>query len=263
VESRGSLKALSVESRPVAVAAWGTDLAVNEWDVYHSAIEVLRGAGVRFMLGGAFGLAAFTNRCRNTKDIDFFLLPRDRERGVQALTAAGFEDYYSILPYDRGWIYRSIRSGMIVDLIWGTPNRRTQVDELWLEHAGKLSLRGEILEVIPAEELLWIKLYVLQRDRCDWPDLINLLYYTCSTLDWSRLVARLEDDLPLLLGLLSVFAWVCPGRARHIPSLLRQRAGVKLGRGRAVDFDPQRIQLLDSRPWFGPMQPAPVPEATA
>ena len=30
--------------------------------------------------------------------------------------------------------------------------------------------------MLPPEELIWAKLYVLQRDRSDWPDILNLLY---------------------------------------------------------------------------------------
>ena len=44
-----------------------------------------------------------------------------------------------------------------------------EVDDEWFEHAPEISVHGQTLLVAPAEELLWCKLYVLQRDRCDWP----------------------------------------------------------------------------------------------
>ena len=206
------------------------------------------------MLGGAFGLAAYTDCWRNTKDIDLFVLGQDRERAIQVLTGLGFVDFYDTLPYDRGWIYRATRSGLIVDLIWSTPNRRTNVDESWFEYAGDLLLRTERVKVIPAEELVWIKLYVLQKDRCDWPDVINLLYATSASLNWKRLAERLADDLPLLEGLLVVFAWLCPNRVGDIPTWLRQRAGIPKQPLPPDASDPHRIQLLDSRPWFAAQQ---------
>jgi hypothetical protein len=46
------------------------------------------------MLGGAFAMAAYTGRWRNTKDMDLFVLPSQRDAMVQLLTELGFQDYY-------------------------------------------------------------------------------------------------------------------------------------------------------------------------
>lgn len=238
---------------------WTTLMQPEEWRIYSVAIEAVRAAGVRFMLGGAFGLAAHTGRWRNTKDIDFFVLPAQCQAAIDALSAVGFSDYYDTLAYDRGWIYRATRDGLLVDIIWGTPNRRTEVDEQWFEHAPQVQLQTELLDVIPAEELAWIKLYVLQRDRCDWPDVINLLYATSASLDWDRLLARLGDDLPLLRGLLPVFAWLCPDRVTDIPARLRRSAGIAPPGKPQREVNSDRIKLLDSRPWFAALQPADRP----
>jgi hypothetical protein len=101
------------------------------------------------MLGGGFALASFTGRWRDTKDIDFYIHPRDRDRVIEALSQAGFEDYYPKLPYDRKWIYRSVQSDVIVDIIWSMANQRAQVDDLWFQRAGALDLRAQHLLVIP------------------------------------------------------------------------------------------------------------------
>ena len=42
--------------------------------------------------------------------------------------------------------------------------------------------------MIAPEELLWQKLYILQRDRCDWPDVLNLIYALGPLLDWEHLL---------------------------------------------------------------------------
>jgi hypothetical protein len=238
---------------------WTSLMSSEEWDVYYAAIQALRAAGIRFVLGGAFGLASHTGRWRNTKDIDFFILPAQREAAVQALLSIGCTDYHGTLAYDRGWIFRAIRNGILVDLIWGTPNRRTEVDEQWFAKAPSVQLRTERLEVIPAEELLWIKLYVLQRDRCDWPDVINLLYATGRSLDWERLVARLGDDKPLLMGLLSVYSWLCPDRIDDIPANLRKAAAIAKPTKAQAQLQQQRLDLLDTRPWFAALQPTDRP----
>jgi hypothetical protein len=235
---------------------WARTIADEQWRVYREAIRVTRKTGARFLLGGAFGLAQYTGRTRNTKDIDFFVLPSDKDKIIDALTKRGFEDYYPTLAYDRGWIYRAVRDGVIVDTIWQTPNRRTEVDAEWFARSGRAVVRGQQLEFIPAEELLAIKLYVLQRDRCDWPDLLNLLYATCDRLDWEHLRARLGTDEPLLAGLLQIFNWLAPARAVQIPHAVRRHFCLAEPTSEALANPEQRqIDLLDSRKWFAAHQP--------
>src|SRR5687768_6638589 len=133
---------------------WTTLVPDDQWKIYREAIRITRKTGARFVLGGAFGLAAYTGRFRNTKDLDFFVLPSDKDKIVDALTKGGFEDYFSRSEYDREWIYRAVKDEVIVDTIWQTPNRRTQVDEEWFQRGRWVRLRDENLAAIPAEELL-------------------------------------------------------------------------------------------------------------
>jgi len=121
-------------------------------------------------------------------------------------------------------------------------------------------LRGENLAVLPAEELLAIKLYVMQRDRCDWPDLINLLYRTGGELDWEHVLKRLGPERPLLAGLLQVFNWVSPAEAKMIPSEIRERFCLRDITSQDLEVpDHERKALLDSRPWFAAHQPTDRP----
>jgi hypothetical protein len=234
---------------------WTELIPASQWAVYKAALRAVRSTERRFLLGGAFGLAAYTLRLRNTKDLDLFVLPEDRDAIIAALSEAGFVDFYDQAPYDRGWIFRSIRDEMIVDVIWKMPNRRGKVDPLWFEHAKPIQIHDEPLYAIPAEELLWAKLYVLQRDRCDWPDLINLLNAVGPEMDWNRVLDRLADDAPLLRGLLSVFVWLCPGRARDLsPDLFQWLELPPSSAGKLAKCHEARTHLLDSRPWFAAFQ---------
>ena len=47
---------------------------------YRGAIRVLRGAGVPFLLGGAYSFARYTGIVRHTKDLDVFLREADVPR---------------------------------------------------------------------------------------------------------------------------------------------------------------------------------------
>jgi hypothetical protein len=231
---------------------WSNSIPEEQWKVYEQAISVTNDQKIPFLIGGAFALASYTAKWRNTKDLDFFVLPKDKDRTIKGLTDIGFVDYYPTLAYDRSWIYRATKDDTIVDIIWTLPNHRTEVDEMWFTNSVPVKIKGAPLRVLPPEELIWIKLYVLQKDRCDWPDVMNVLHSTYSKLKWKHLLARLEDDLPLLIGMLNVFTWLDPDRLKELPPELRERMAAT---SRKVDVMQHRVNLLDSRPWFCGVRP--------
>lgn len=215
---------------------WMEFLDEEEWRGFSDVVTAAEAAGIEVLLGGALGLSAYMPLRRRTKDVDLYVMPEDRQRLIAVLSENGFEDLYDQMPYDRGWIYRGVRRGVIVDIIWSFANRRAEVDERWFRHSRAIPCADTVLRIVPPEELIWAKLFVMQRDRCDWPDILNLLFYTGATLDWERLAARLGPDRPLLEALLSVFTWLCPGR----PVISR------------LPCREARADLFDSRPWFLP-----------
>ena len=231
-------------------AEWGQDIPEVEWAVYREAMHQARARDVPFAFGGAFALAVYTGSLRNTKDFDFYVRPSDRDGMVRALSAAGLEDYFDRLPYDRSWIYRASKGDIIVDAIWEMANHRAAVDDDWLTRGPEVNIRGERLRPIPVEELIWSKLYVLQRERCDWGDVFNLLDAQAAALDWQRLLQRLGEDQPLLAGALELFAWLAPDRVGDVPSLVWKGLGIsRPDPGQPLD-PAERVRLLDSRPWF-------------
>jgi len=231
--------------------SWADAISAGEWRIYKSAIHALRKEGLEFLVGGGFARAAFTGHWRDTKDIDFYIRPQDRARAERALTKGGFADYFQKLPYDRAWIYRSYKQKVIVDIIWAMANQRAQVDQAWFEHAPELTIRGERVFLVPPEELVWCKLFIIQRDRCDWTDVFNLVHEHGPQMNWSRLIRRVEQDVPLLEAMLTVYGWLCPVEAKKLPASLWRhlRVAQKAMRGRAPSHD--RVRLLDSRTWFG------------
>jgi hypothetical protein len=238
---------------------WVNAVTEEQWAIYRDAIHALRRANIRFLLGGGFALATYIGRWRNTKDIDFYIMHEDRDNAVAALTQAGFEDLFPRLPYDRKWIYRSTRGGVIVDIIWAMANQRAQTDELWFANAPAATVRGEALSVIPMEEFLWCKLYILQRDHCDWTDVFNLVHAVGTRLNWRHLLARLEEDWPLLKGMLTVYGWLCPKQAQRLPESLRKR--LKLPSPAIARNGRNHIRLLDTRDWFAAILPKDKPLA--
>lgn len=225
----------------------------EQWQFYKEVIHAVRETGEPFALGGGFAWAAYAGVFRNGKDIDFFILPESRDTLIEAVNTIGLKDYFDVEPYDRKWIYRGTREGWIADLIWDMANYRANLDTDWVTLGPAVNIRGEHVRILPIEELIWNKLYILQRPRCDWTDILNLIYINVETIDWDRMIKKLAPDANLLGGALNVFLWMCPGRAKHIPSHVWEMVGLMTP---SVNGDPNyikhRVDLLDSRPWFIP-----------
>lgn len=242
----------TVKNQLARSASWLEQLPPEQWLVYKAVMARARLRGLQFAVGGGFATMTYTGQWRDTKDIDLYIRERDKEGMIRLLAECGLKDYYDQQPYERHWIYRSYRDEVIVDVIWAMANRRAAVDEGWFE-GPSIEADGERIQLVPAEETLWSKLYVLQRDRCDWPDGLSLLYVMGTDLNWRRLLDRIEDDAPLLGALLSVFGWLCPDRARALPHWLWSELGARHVPPEAdVPHDVNRASLLDSRPWLAP-----------
>ncbi len=230
---------------------WAEQIPDEQWSTYSQVLRAAQHEGIPFALGGAFALAVYTGRWRNTKDLDLYLLPEDRERMIKLLTRLGLEDLHDRLPYDRAWIYRAISGDSIVDIIWAMANLRAEVDTRWVSQGPTIDLRGIPCRVLPVEETIWTKLFVLQRDRCDWPDVLNLLYASGPEMDWKHMLCRLDGDTALMRGNMAVFEWLCPGRSRMLPKWLWQTLRLPEPEpATGEDTDQEHVRLLDSRPWF-------------
>jgi hypothetical protein len=224
----------------------------SDWRVYRKVIALATQRGVRFALSGGFAASFYTAFWRNTKDLDVCVLPQDRDAMVQVTNDAGLHDLYDEKPYDRGWIYRATDEGMIVDTIWQLANYQGQVDDAWLTLGPSVTVHGDTLRLVPPEEMIWSKIHVVQRERCDFPDVVNILYACGAQLDWTRLLERLQGEERLLASVVLLFSWVAPGRARKLPDWLWEKLGIERPRA-GPERDDDRIRRLDSRPWFSPV----------
>jgi hypothetical protein len=236
---------------PVHAIDWNSLIPAEQWDVYRCFLDLASREQLRFALGGGLAVGVYTGAPRNTKDLDIYIKPEDRERVIALMNESGLADYFDQKPYDRRWIYRGVRGDTIVDAIWAMANRRTSVDDGWLSGGAEIPMFDRRLRILPPEELIWSKLYVLQKDRCDWPDVLNLIYATGSSLDWTRMLDRVAEDLPLIKGVMVVFSWIAAERAQTIPRKiwdLLELPPPKL----VIDPEgrPARPDLLDTRPWF-------------
>jgi hypothetical protein len=221
----------------------------EDWRLYGAVIRGAQARGLPCAVSGGFATSFYTGFWRNTKDMDLCVRPADRDAMVEVTREAGLHDLYDEKPYDRGWIYRATHEGVIVDTIWQLANYQGVVDDAWLGGGADVTLYGDTVRLVSPEELIWSKIHIVQRERCDFPDIVNVLYAMGPTLDWFRLISRLAGEERLLGSVMLLFSWLAPGRARRFPEWIWPRLGIERPSG-GPERDEDRIRRVDSRAWF-------------
>jgi len=190
-------------------------------DLYAEALDALRGSGAPFMVGGALAVHHYSNWWRNTHDIDVYMTRDDVAGAAEALSSVGFTDLGEQASGDRQWIYHSGKRGLIFDVIWRFANLANYIMPDWFERAPTGEFLGMQIQFMPLEELVWIKVFVINRHRCDWPDVMRLVQAQCQRLDWQRLMSLLGEHWLLLAGLVDVFDWQHPQSMGCVPDTIR------------------------------------------
>lgn len=225
------------------------DLSPAQRRWFSRAIRALTYAHIPFLAAGGFALHHHTGFWTGGKDMDFLVLPERREDAIEALCGAGFRDFFKDEPYDREWIFRGVREGVIVDLIWRLANKEDDIDESWFDRSAAGMVLDMPVQVVSAADLCWMKLFVFQRKRCDWPDLINIIRGTQGRLDWQHLLKEVGFHWRLLCALVNIYDWLCPPERHYIPDWFRDT--LEDYRRRNLDaHDACRNDLFDTRPWL-------------
>lgn len=181
---------------------------------YRRTLHVLSDADVPFLAGGSHAFLHYTGIERNTKDFDLFLKREDMERALVALRDAG---YRTDLTFPH-WLGKGYQGDDHVDLIFNSGNGVCRVDESWFHHAEEAQVLGLPVKLMPAEELVWQKAFIMERERFDGADLMHIFRARGPQLDWHRLLERFDRYWPLLYTYVTMFAFVYPGERKQIPA---------------------------------------------
>ena len=79
-------------------------IPADQWTVFRRVVACAEKSNLEFALGGAFAVATYTGKWRNTKDMDLYVVPQEREKAKNVLAEAGLTDYFPVKDYDRSWI---------------------------------------------------------------------------------------------------------------------------------------------------------------
>jgi len=220
-----------------------------EQDHYIRALTALNDAGINFMLGGAFAVCHYSNWWRNTHDLDIYITPDQLEKAKLCIDVAGFKNMGEQMEGDNEWIYHARRDGTVIDLIYRFANLANYIQPDWFDRAPWAKFLGVDVQILPLEELIWMKIFVINRDRCDWPDIMRIIRSQCSNLNWHRLIEVLGDEHCLLLeGLIAVYDWQNPGCMECIPGEIRMYLAKNHKEYLKHPVNVEREHLLD--PWL-------------
>jgi hypothetical protein len=183
---------------------------------YRRMLEALNAAQAPFLVGGAYAFARYTGIERFTKDFDIFLKRSDLERVEDVLAAEGCR----IERFAPHWLSKAYGGEDFMDLIWSSGNGVAVVDDLWFEHATPGEVLGVRVLLCPAEEMMWSKALIMERERFDGADVAHLIHERAHALDWQRLLERFGPNWRGLLAHLVLFGFTYPQRRASIPDWL-------------------------------------------
>jgi len=192
--------------------------ALSPEDFYRTALDALTGSSAPFLVGGAYALRTYSGIQRETKDLDVFCKAGDYPRLLAALAAEGFETELT----NPNWLAKARLGEYYVDIIFNSANRLCLVDDTWFEQARDCDLLNHQVKLVPAEEMIWSKSMVQDRFRFDGADVAHIIRQEGETLDWRRLLNRMEALWEVLFEQIMLFRFVYPADREKVPRWLVQ-----------------------------------------
>jgi hypothetical protein len=181
---------------------------------YRDAMEVLNRSHVPFLVGGAFAFIHQAGIDKSTKDLDIFARPSDVQRLLEACATAGYE---TELVFSH-WLAKIRSPEGFIDVIFNSGNGVATVDDGWFEHAKSREVLGVPVKIAPAEETIWSKAFVMERERYDGADVSHLILALGERLDWQRLIDRFGAHWRVLMAHLTMFGFIFPSARSRVPS---------------------------------------------
>jgi hypothetical protein len=202
-----------VPNTPIRDATPGKVLEESTRQFYLRAMDLLDESGIPYLVGGAYSLAHHAGITRHTKDFDIFVNETDCRGALKLFADNGYRTELTF-PH---WLGKVFHDDDFVDVIFGSGNGLCRVDDDWFKYAVAGTALGRPAKLCPAEEIIWTKSFVQERERFDGADINHLILARGISLDWDRMLRRFEGHEQVLLGHLMFFDYVYPAARGHVP----------------------------------------------
>jgi hypothetical protein len=194
-------------------------------EFHRRSVAALHAAKVPFLIGGAYMVEVCGGVSRSTKDFDLYIRPDHVDAALRALAQAGYKTELTF-PH---WLAKGTYEGDILDLIFRAGNGLCEVDDSWFERARDDDLLGVPVKLCAPEEMIWMKAYIMERERFDGADIAHILLCCLAEIDWAHLVRRFGPDWRVLLSHLILFGYIYPGERARIPAGIIEGLLAQLG----------------------------------
>jgi predicted nucleotidyltransferase len=184
--------------------------------LHRRSVVALQNADIPFLIGGAYVVEVYAGVSRQTKDFDLYLRPQDVDLALDALKRAGYKTEKTF-PH---WLAKAERGRDCVDLIFRAGNGLCEVDDSWFQRANSTGFLGFEVKLCAPEEMIWMKAYIMERERFDGADIMHIIQSCAERLDWPHLVRRFGPDWRVLLSHLVLFGYIYPGKRDKIPTAI-------------------------------------------
>jgi hypothetical protein len=181
--------------------------------LHRRSVVALQDADIPFLIGGAYVVEVYAGVSRRTKDFDLYLRPQHIDLALDALKRAGYKTAKTF-PH---WLAKAERGRDCIDLIFRAGNGLCEVDDSWFERAHSSKFLDLQVKLCAPEEMIWMKGYIMERERFDGADIAHILQSCAEKLDWPHLVRRFGPDWRVLLSHLVLFGYIYPGERDKIP----------------------------------------------
>jgi hypothetical protein len=156
---------------------------------------------------------AYAGVSRRSKDFDLYVRPHHVDTAIDALARAGYKTEKTFLH----WLAKAGCGRHYIDLIFRAGNGLFNVDDSWFERAQDDELLGLHVKLCAPEEMIWMKAYIMKRERFDGADIAHILQSFAEKLDWPHLVHRFGPDWRVLLRHLVLFGYIYPSERGKSP----------------------------------------------
>ncbi len=185
-------------------------------DFHRTSMAALQDANVPFLIGGAYVVEVYAGVSRRSKDFDLYVRPHHVDAAVDALARAGYKTEKTF-PH---WLAKAGRGRDYIDLIFRAGNGLCEVDDSWFKRPQDDELLGLQVKLCSPEEMIWMKAYIMERERFDGADIAHILQSCAEKIDWQHLVRRFGPDWRILLSHLVLFGYIYPSEHGRIPAAI-------------------------------------------
>jgi hypothetical protein len=182
-------------------------------ELYRHTLEMLNRTGVPYLVGGTYAFHYYAGIARATKDFDIFVRERDLSRVLDVLERTGFKTEITFSH----WLAKAFVGDRFIDIIYNSGNGTVEVDDEWFAHAVDEEVLGVPVKLCPAEEMIWSKSLIMERERFDGADVAHIILAYGDRLDWHRLLDRFGPHWRVLLAHLILFGFIYPSARSRVP----------------------------------------------